>query len=129
MIVGLWASWHNIFTCIHLMLKRFKMTNNFQNSDLQAKNTPGEGILGDGAEKYIRDVANIEDLPGDDDDLVIDDDEDDDDDIETIDFDEDVDDVETELANDDAAIDDEKDEDYINKDEADRDLRERGLRP
>ena len=104
------------------------MTNNLQNSD-QLTNTPGNQVLGEGAEKYIRDVANIEDLPGDDDDLVIDDDEDDDDDIETIDLDEDVDDVETELADDDAAIDDEKDEDYINKDEAKRDLRERGLRP
>src|SRR5687768_3933316 len=111
------------------MLKRCKMTNNLQNSDRQTQNTHGEGILGEGAEKYIRDVANIEDLPGDDDDLVIDDDEDDDDDIETVDFDEDVDDVETELANEDAAVDDEKDEDYINKDEAKRDLRERGLRP
>jgi RNA polymerase primary sigma factor len=103
------------------------MTNNLQNPDLQTRNTTGEGILGEGAEKYIRDVANIEDLPGDDDDLVIDDDEDDD--IETVDLDEDVDDVETEQANDDVVIDDEEDEDYINKDEAERDLRERGLRP
>ena len=39
-----------------------------------------------------------------------------------------VDDVETEKANEDAAIDGEEDEDYINKDEAKRDLRERGLR-
>ncbi len=103
------------------------MTNNLQKPDLQTRSTTGEGILGEGAEKYIKDVANIEDLPGDDDDLVIDDDEDDD--IDMVDLDEDVDDVETEQANDDVAIDDEEDEDYINKDEAERDLRERGLRP
>ena len=47
------------------------MTNNLQNPDLQTSKT-GEGILGEGAEKYIRDTANIEDLPGDDDDLEID---------------------------------------------------------
>ena len=105
------------------------MTNNLQNPDLQTQKTTGDGVLGEGAEKYIRDVANIEDLPGDDDDLVIDDDDDDDDDIETVDYDEDVDDVETELANDDTNLtDDEEDEDYINTDEANRDLRERGLR-
>jgi hypothetical protein len=102
------------------------MTNNLQNPDPQTSKT-GEGILGEGAEKYIRDTANIEDLPGDDDDLEIDDD--DEDDIDDVDFDDDVDDVETELADKDPAIDDEEDEDYINKDEADRDLRERGLRP
>ena len=105
------------------------MTNNLQNPDLQTSKT-GEGLLGEGAEKYIRDTANIEDLPGDDDDLEIDDDVDeDDDDIDTVDYDEDVDDVETETANTDAAVDAEEDEDYINKDEAKRDLRERGLRP
>lgn len=104
------------------------MTNNLQNPDLQTRKTTGEGILGEGAEKYIRDTANIEDLPGDDDDLVIDDDEDDDD-IETIDFDEDVDDVETEQAEEDVVTDAEEEEDYINKDEAKRDLKERGLRP
>lgn len=101
------------------------MTNNLQNPDLQTRNTTGDGILGEGAEKYIRDTANIEDLPGDDDDLVIDDDDEDDDDTE-VNFEEDVYDVETEQAN---AIDTEKDEDYINKDEAERDLKERGLRP
>jgi len=105
------------------------MTNNLQNPDLQTRKTIGEGILGEGAEKYIRDTANIEDLPGDDDDLVIDDDEEDDDDIETIDLDEDVDDVETGQTGEDVAIDAEEDEDYINKDEAKRDLKERGLRP
>src|SRR5688572_5841177 len=104
------------------------MTNNLQNPDLQTRKTTGEGILGEGAEKYIRDTANIEDLPGDDDDLVIDDDEDDDDDIDTVDYDEDVDDAETEAADGNAAIDAEEDEDYINKDEANRDLRQRGLR-
>ena len=104
------------------------MTNNLQNPDLQTSKT-GEGILGEGAEKYIRDTANIEDLPGDDDDLEIDDDDDDDDDIDEVDFEEDVDDVETEVTDTDKAIDGEKDEDYINKDEAKRDLRERGLRP
>lgn len=104
------------------------MTNNLQNPDLQTSKT-GEGILGEGAEKYIRDTANIEDLPGDDDDLEIDDDEDDDDDIDDVDFEEDVDDVETGVTDTDKAIDDEEDEDYINKDEAKRDLRERGLRP
>ena len=103
------------------------MTNNLQNPDLQ-KGKTGEGILGEGAEKYIRDTANIEDLPGDDDDLEIDD-EDDDEDIESVEYDEDVDDVETEAADDNAAIDAEEDEDYINKDEAKRDHRERGLRP
>src|SRR5215216_5229329 len=104
------------------------MTNNLQNPDLRTKRSTGDGILGEGAEKYIRDTANIEDLPGDDDDLIIDDDDDDDDDIDTVDYDEDVDDVETEMAKDDVAIDDEEDEDYINKDEAKRDLKERGLR-
>ena len=104
------------------------MTNNLQNPDLQTSKT-GEGILGEGAEKYIRDTANIEDLPGDDDDLEIEDDDEDDDDIDDVDFEEDVDDVETEVADTDTAIDVEKDEDYINKDEAKRDLRERGLRP
>jgi hypothetical protein len=106
------------------------MTNNPQNPDLQTQKTTGKGILGEGSEKYIRDVANIEDLPGDDDDLEIEDvDDDDDNDIEDVDYDEDVDDVETELANDDTNVsDEEEDEDYINKDEANRDLRERGLR-
>lgn len=105
------------------------MTHNLQNPDLQTSKT-GNGILGEGAEKYIRDTANIEDLPGDDDDLEIDDDDDeDDDDIDEVDFEEDVDDVETETTDTDAAIDGEEDEDYINKDEAKRDLRERGLRP
>lgn len=102
------------------------MTNNLQNPDLEIRKTNGDSLLGEGAEKYIRDAANIEDLPGDDDDLVADDD-DDDDDIDTVDYDEDVDDVETEKANSDLVVDDEKDEDYINKDEAKRDLRERGL--
>lgn len=105
------------------------MTNNLQNPDLQSQKTTGSGILGEGSEKYIRDVANIEDLPGDDDDLEIDDADDDDDDIETVDYDEDVDDVETEMANDDTNLmDDEEDEDYINKGEANRDLGDRGLR-
>ena len=122
------ACWHNIFTSIYLTIKLSIMTNNLQNPDLQTRKTTGEGILGEGAEKYIRDTANIEDLPGDDDDLEIDDDDDDDDDIDTVDYDEDVDDVETEVAKD-AAVDAEEDEDYINKDEAKRDLRERGLRP
>ena len=45
----------------------------------------------------------------------------------TVDYEEDVDDVETEAADNDAAIDEEEDEDYINKDEAKRDLKERGL--
>ena len=106
------------------------MTNNLQNPDLRAKQTTGEGILGDGAEKYIRDTANIEDLPGDDDDLEIeDDDDDDDDDIETVDYEDDVDDIETENAKEDANLStEEEDEDYINTDEAKRDLKERGLR-
>ncbi len=69
------------------------MTNNLQNPDLQNRNIDGTGILGEGAEKYIRDTDNIEDLPGDDDDLEIDDEDDDDDNIETVDFEEDVDDV------------------------------------
>ena len=103
------------------------MTNNLQNPDLPKSKT-GEGILGEGAEKYLSDTANIEDLPGDDDDLEIDDDDEDDDDIASVDYDEDVDDVDTEAADDNAAIDAEEDEDYINKDEAKRDLRERGLR-
>jgi hypothetical protein len=104
------------------------MTNNNQNPNLQTSKT-GESLLGEGAEKYIRDTANIEDLPGDDDDLEIDEDDDDDvDDIDTVDYEEDVDDAETEAADDNAAIDAEEDEDYINKDEAKRDLRERGLR-
>ena len=103
------------------------MTNNKQNPDLQTSKT-GEGLLGEGAEKYIRDTANIEDLPGDDDDLEIEEEEDDDDDIDTVDYEADVDDAETEAADDNAAIDAEEDEDYINKDEADRDLRQRGLR-
>lgn len=103
------------------------MTNKLQNPDLQTRGTTGEGILGAGAEKYIRDSANIEDLPGDDDDLEIE--EDDDDDIETVDYDEEVEDAEVEVVKGDAAVDGEKDEDYINKDEAKRDLKERGLRP
>ena len=105
------------------------MTNNLQNPDLQTGKTTGDGLLGEGAEKYIRNVADIEDLPGDDDDLEIEDDDDDDDDIDTVDYDEDVDDVETETAKEDVSIDGEEDEDYINKDEANRDLKERGLRP
>ena len=52
------------------------MKNNLQSPDLQTTKTPGDGVLGEGAEKYIRNVADIEDLPGDDDDLQIDDDED-----------------------------------------------------
>lgn len=104
------------------------MTNNLQNPDLPKSNS-GEGILGEGAEKYLRDTANIEDLPGDDDDLEIDDDDqDDDDDIASVDYDEGVDDVDAGAADDNAAVDAEEDEDYINKDEAKRDLRERGLR-
>ena len=103
------------------------MTNNLQNPDLKTSKT-GDGLLGEGAEKYIRDTANIEDLPGDDDDLEINDDDEDEDDIDTVGFDEEED-VETGPAKDVAAIDDEEDEDYINKDEAKRDLRERGLRP
>ena len=104
------------------------MTNNLQNPDLQTSKTTSKGILGQGAEKYIRDTANIEDLPGDDDDLEIDDEEDDD--IDATDNDDEMDDADKiELAKDDAAIDDEEDEDYINKDEAKRDLEERGLRP
>ena len=97
------------------------MTNNLQQPN---KNT-GDSLLGEGAEKYNRDTANIEDLPGDDDDLVIDDEDEEDDDIETVESDEDV---ETDLASDDLTAKDEEDEDYINKDEAKRDLRERGLR-
>ena len=104
------------------------MTNIDNDKNLHTRST-GDGVLGEGAEKYLRDSANIEDLPGDDDDLEVDDDIDDEvDDLEDVDFDEDVDDVETEKANEDAAIDGEEDEDYINKDEAKRDLRERGLR-
>jgi hypothetical protein len=105
------------------------MTNNLQNPDLQAQNTSGNGVLGEGAEKYIRDVANIEDLPGDDDDLEIDDDDDDDDAIDTVDYEDDVDDVETELANADTNIlDDEDDEDFINPDDTNRDLKDKGPR-
>ena len=104
------------------------MKNNLQNPDLQTSKTTGDGVLGEGAEKYIRNVADIEDLPGDDDDLEIDDVDEDDDDIDEVDYDEDVDDVETEMATEDTS-DDEEDEDYINKDEAKRDLRESGLRP
>jgi hypothetical protein len=102
------------------------MTNNLQNPDLQSQKTTGQGVLGEGAEKYIRDVANIEDLPGDDDDLEIDDA---DDDLETVDYEDDVDDVETELAIDDTnIIDDDEDDDYTDTDAANRDLKERGLR-
>ena len=101
--------------------KILDMTNNLQ----QPNQNTGDSLLGEGAEKYIRDTANIEDLPGDDDDLEIDDEDEEDDDIETVESDEDV---ETDLASDDLTAKDEEDEDYINKDEAKRDLRERGLR-
>lgn len=104
------------------------MTNNLQNPELQTSKTTGRSILGEGAEKYIRDSANIEDLPGDDDDLEIEDEDDDDDeDIDNVDMDEDVDDVETEKANKEVAM-DEEDEDYTRKDEGKRDSEERGLR-
>ena len=107
------------------------MTNNLQNPDLQANNTTGKGVLPEAAEKYIRDTANIEDLPGDDDDDLDDEDldeDDDDDDIDTVDYEDDVEDVDMDQGDNDAAIDGEEDEDYINKDEAKRDLEERGLR-
>lgn len=103
------------------------MTNNRQQPDLQSRNTTGDGLLGEGAEKYIRDSANIEDLPGDDDDLEIDDEDDDEDDDLEADYDDD--DVETEEVSDGVTATEEEDEDYINKDEAKRDLREQGLRP
>lgn len=103
------------------------MKDNLQSPDLRTSKTTGEGVLGEGAEKYIRNVADIEDLPGDKEDEEIEEDEDEDD-MEEIDYDHDVDDVETERALEDTT-DDEEDEDYINKDEARRDLRERGLRP
>ena len=103
------------------------MTQEFQNPELEKKQTTGDSLLGEGAEKYIRDVANVEDLPGDDEDEDIEEDVEDDD-IEEVDLDEDVDDLETDAALDEDTSDEEEDEDYINKDEAKRDLTERGLR-
>jgi len=99
------------FKFIYLTLKIEIMTNNLQDSDLQVNKTP-DPILGKGAEKYIKDSANIEDLPGDDEDLEIDDDAGDNEDtIEAVDYSQDVFDVETEMANKDVTIVDEDDED------------------
>lgn len=104
------------------------MANIEYNLNLHTQATAGESILGEGAEKYLKESANIEDLPGDDDLEIDDDNDDDDDDIDEVDYEVDEDDMETEATDTDAAIDGEEDEDYINKDEAKRDLKERGLR-
>jgi len=69
------------------------------------------GILGGKAEKYIRDSANIEDLPGDDDDEL-------DDDEDAIDLDEELD-IETDEIEEDAVELDEDDVELIEEDDDD----------
>ena len=68
------------------------------------------GLLGGKAEKYIRDSANIEDLPGDDDDDLDEDDED------TIDLDEELE-IETDVVEEGAVEIDEDDMDLVEDDD------------
>jgi len=97
------------------------MRNNLQNSDQPGRKTTGEGLLGEGAEKYIRDSANIVDLPGDDEDLEIDDDEEE---VKTVQYNYDADDIETELADKNS----DGEEEHTNKDEVNKELLDKGLR-
>src|SRR5690606_29126297 len=68
------------------------------------------GILGGKAEKYIRDSANIEDLPGDDDDEL-------DDDEDAIDLDEELDIETVEIEEDDVELIEEDDDDELDDDD------------